>query len=440
MERLFMKKQLHTDFTWLFSGNVLYSACQWAIVLVLAKLGSPEQVGEYALGMAVSAPIILLANFQLRALLASDIRNQFTFRKYLTFRLVSLALALAVVAGAAVYTQGDSGRKGIILLVGFSQMLEYISETYYGLMQKRERVDRIAWSLLLKGPISLAVLCLAMYITRSVSWAVCGLSLGRLTILLAWDSRLGFAAKDDDEPTSRLDWDGAAMLSLLRLALPLGVISMLGSLTPNIPRYFIDAFQGKAELGIFSAIASLLSVGTLMISALGQASFLPVAKACVSADQATYRNAIWRAVAMGGVLGGVAVAASMLFGHSLLVHLFRREYGEYTDLLVRMMIAGTIMFIASGLGYVMTAARRLGPQIPLLLVSAVAAAATSAWAIPRHGLSGAADAFLISACVQLAGTGVILWQIDGQLRRRAPLVGFESSAPQLHKTAEAANI
>src|SRR5882672_7719316 len=93
-------KRLRTDFTWVLSGNLLYSACQWGIVVALAKLGNPEQVGEYALGLAVSAPIVLFANLQLRALLVSELRDRFTFGQYLTFRLVSLGAALLLVAGA----------------------------------------------------------------------------------------------------------------------------------------------------------------------------------------------------------------------------------------------------------------------------------------------------------------------------------------------------
>jgi O-antigen/teichoic acid export membrane protein len=274
-----------------------------------------------------------------------------------------------------------------------------------------------------------------MYITRSVAWAVCGLALGRLAILLVWDSHLGFTAKDDNGPAARIEWDGGEMLGLLRAAFPLGVISMLGSLTPNIPRYFIDVFDGSAGLGIFSAIASLLSAGTLVVSAFGQASFLPVVKACAEADRTRYRMLIWQAVAIGGGLGGVAVVASVFFGRTLLIHLFRQEYGGYADVLVRLMIAGMLMFMASGLGYVMTAARRLGPQIPLLLLAAVAAVATSAWSIPRHGLRGAADAVLVSAFVQLVGTGVILWQIDLQLRSSEPVAVFDGSGCRSEETA-----
>jgi len=422
MTALRTDKRLRTDFTWVLSGNVLYSACQWGIVVVLAKLGSAAQVGEYALGLAVSAPIVLFANLQLRALLASDVNNQFAFGQYLTFRMATLGAALIAVAGLAAFTQPSGHLAGVVMLVGLAQALEFVSDTYYGLMQRLERMDRSSVSLLLKGPLSLAALWAGMYLTRSVVWAVVGLLVGRLLIVLMWDSRLGYAKAQVHPIATGLEWNSEKMLTLLRMALPLGVISMLVALNTSIPRYFVEGRLGSAELGIFSALASLLSAGSLVVAAFGQSIFLPVARACAALDRAKFRSYVALAAVLGGALGGVAVLASVLFGRDLLTHLFRPEYGGRADILVRLMIAGTVMFIASGLGYVLTAARSLGPQIPLLAATALAAAGISAWSIPRHGLSGAADAVLVSAFVQLVGTGVLVLRVDRQLQRDAQVV------------------
>jgi O-antigen/teichoic acid export membrane protein len=415
-----LDKRWKADFTWVLSGNVLYSACQWGAVVFLAKLGSPEQVGEYALGLAVSAPVMLFANFQLRALLASDVGDQFAFGQYLAFRLVSLGAALVAVAGAAALTEPGGRVVGITVLLGLAQTLDFVSETYYGFMQRHDRMDRLSTSLLLKGPLSLAALGGAMYFTRDIVWAVVGLIAGRLLILLTWDSRLAFAAEDFGGSNRaaealRLQWDAVYMRDLFRLAFPLGVISMLVSLNASIPRLFVEAHRGSAELGIFSAIASLLSAGSLVVSAYGQSIFLPVAQACAQADRTRFRSFVVLAGALGGVLGGAGILLAGWFGPAILTHLFRKEYAAYSDVFVRLMIAGTTLFVGSGLGYVMTAARSLRPQIPLLIASAAAAAAVSAWSIPRYGLRGAADAVLAAALVQLVGAGVILLRIDRRL-------------------------
>jgi O-antigen/teichoic acid export membrane protein len=428
--RPLVRTRLRTDFLWMLAGNVLYSACQWGIIVALAKLGTTEQVGEYALGMAVSAPIVLFANFQLRALLASDVRDQFTLSQYLSFRFVSLLAAVVVVAVVAIFSESAGQRAGMIVLVGLAQALEFVSDTYYGYMQKRDRLDRLSRSLMMKGPLALAMLCAGMYITHSLFWAVLGLIAGRLVILLLWDSRLGFAGSPAGRRV-RLEWNGPVMLRLLRTAAPLGIISMLVSLNASVPRYFVEGHLGSAELGIFSAIMSLITTGSLVVSAFGQSIFLPVAQACAALDRGRFRSYVAGAMAMGAVLGGAGVLAAVLFGKSILTHVFRPEYGERADVLIPLAIAGTMNFIGSGLGFVVTAARSLRPQIPVLAAAASASAATAAFAVPRHGLFGAADASLAAAMVQLAGMSVILFRVDRQLRRNSSDVK-DRTAPPLH--------
>jgi len=436
------RTRLKADFLWMLSGNVLYAACQWGIIVALAKLGTPEQVGEYALGMAVSAPIVLFANFQLRALLASDVNSQFTLSQYLSFRFASLSGAMAVVAAVAIASQSLSFRAAMIVMVGLAQALEFVSDTYYGLMQKRERLDRISRSLMTKGPFSLGMLCLAMYLTHSVFWAVMGLMAGRLAILLLWDSRLNFAAGPGNvfqiERRFRFGWDPNAMARLLRAAAPLGIISMLVSLNSSIPRYFVEAHLGSAELGIFSAIVSLLTTGSLVVSAFGQSIFLPVARACATFNRWKFRSYVVYAVAMGGLLGAGAVIAASLFGQSILARIFRPEYGQRASVLVPLTIAGMMNFVASGLGFIVTAARSLRPQIPVLIATAAASAGTAAFAVPRYGLYGAADASLAAALIQLLGMAAILFKVDRQLEAPSPVAA--PLEPRVGPALQTANV
>ena len=409
-------RQLRIDFTHVLSGNVVYSACQWCIVLVLAKLGTAEQVGEYALGMAVSAPIVLFANLQVRTLLASDVKEEFPFGKYLAFRYVSLAIALLAVAGAAVWSAPDWRTGGIIVLVGFAQSLEYVSDTYYGLMQKQERMDRLSASLIMKGPLALAAMLVAMYLTHSVVWAMIGLALGRIVILLGWDSRLGYTRHSAWPVDARLAWNTREMRQLFLTALPLGFISMLNSLTANVPRYFIQADRGAAELGIFAAIASLLSAGNLAISAFGQAIMVPAARACARGARHQYRGFVIQAVALSALLGCGAALSAALFGRQILEHVFKPQYARHADIFAGLMAVGILMFVTSAVGYVITAARELTAQIPILAANGLAGSAVCMWAVPRYGLRGAVYSIFAAYLVQLIGFAVLLWRIDGRIQ------------------------
>src|SRR5262249_21688837 len=89
---------LRRTFSWALAGNVVYAGCQWALLIVLAKLGSPEMVGRFALALAVAGPVMLFAGLQLAAVQATDAAREYRFGHYLALRLTTTGLALAAIA------------------------------------------------------------------------------------------------------------------------------------------------------------------------------------------------------------------------------------------------------------------------------------------------------------------------------------------------------
>src|SRR5262245_13252375 len=71
------RPSLRTNFLWTLAGNVVYAGCQWGMLIVLAKLGTPAMVGEFSLGLAICAPIFMLSNLNLRGVQATDARGEY---------------------------------------------------------------------------------------------------------------------------------------------------------------------------------------------------------------------------------------------------------------------------------------------------------------------------------------------------------------------------
>jgi O-antigen/teichoic acid export membrane protein len=92
----------------------------------------------------------------------------------------------------------------------------------------------------------------------------------------------------------------------------------------------------------------------------------------------------------------------------ILSTLFRPEYAASADVLVWTMLAAAISYVASFLGYGLTAARQFKIQAPLLVIVTLATAMASVILVPRHGLVGAAWAVVCGAAVKLIGGAFIL--------------------------------
>ncbi len=420
---------LKHNFAWTFAGNVVYAGCQWGMLVVLAKLGTPDMVGQFGLGLAICAPVFMFTNLQLRAAQATDSKREYCFSDYLGLRLITTTLALLVITGIVVVARFRVQTGLVILAVGVAKGFESISDVFYGLCQQRERMDRIAKSMMIKGPLSLAALGLAVYETGSVLWGVVALALAWAAILASYDVRSGTfvlslagealpdTAYQGQVPSVSLKprWHRKALAKLAWLALPLGFVMMLISLKTNIPRYFIQHYLRERELGIFVALAYVMVGGSLVVNALGQSATPRLAKHYEEGQLWAFRTLLLKLAGIGAVLGGAGIVVAAVAGRPILAALYGAEYAAHAHVFLWLVAAGAIGYVASFLGYGMTAARYFRAQVPLFALVSGASAAACLWLVPADGTRGAAMALILAAIVQAGGSLAV---ISYALRRR----------------------
>ena len=404
---------LRSNFSWTFAGNVVYAGCQWGMLMILAKLGSPERVGQFALGLAVTAPVIMFSNLQLRAIQATDVRREYRLGHYLALRLATTALALLVIAGIACGYRLETAL--VILSVALSKALELTSDVVYGLLQAQERMGRIALSMMIKGPLSMVALGAAFYATGSIVWGTLALAGVWGLLLIAYDIPSCTGLLDPDEAFRPL-WDRSTLARLAWVALPLGIVMMLISLNANIPRYFVAHHLGEHELGIFAALAYLMVAGNTVVGALGQSASPRLARYYAEGDGRGFCRLLTRLVGLGAGIGALGLLAALVAGRQILASLYKPEYADHADLFAWLMVAATVSYVASLLGYGMTAARRFREQTPVFTASSAVTFAGCALLIPRFGLLGAAWSYVLALSVQLFGSALVLVTALGNMK------------------------
>lgn len=419
---------LRRNFSWTFIGNLIYSGCQWGMLVVLAKLGNPEMVGTFTLGLAVTAPVMMFSNLQLRDIQTTDAKNHYLFNDYLGLRLITTGLALPIILWITLATGYKGETAIVIILIGFAKGLESISDVFYGLLQKHEKMDRMAISVMMKGPLSLLMLSIGTYISGSIIWGVLGLVIAWACILLIWDipsyrwlinkfTSEGEIPDSLEGRTAKPRWQLGTIRKLIWLSLPLGLVMMLISLNANIPRYFLEHSLGKKELGVFAALAYLIVAGNMVVSALGSAARPRLAKYYAGGNVSAYQKLLFQLVAIACLLGLSGILVAWVAGGQILTIVYQPEYAKYTELLIWLMVTAGIGYVSSFLGEGMTAARYFRTQIPLFIVVTSTSAIASFWFIPKNGLKGAAIALMIAEIVRIIFTLGVIFHAVHRIQR-----------------------
>ena len=416
---------VRSNFVWSLVGNVLYAFCQWGVLLVLAKMCSQETVGTYILGVTVTSPIFLFAGLQLRRLQATDANEEFQFGHYLGLQLAACVVAMLACWGAGWFSGYHDASLAVILLVGFSKAIETLSNTFYGLFQQRERLDRISKSMVLQSVLSAAGLCGGIVLTGDIVWACAWSAIARLAAVLLYDvpSLMWLAGDKLVVPPSggtfrltaglqncRPLWERGPLWRLAMLGVPLGVTGMLVSLNTFFPRYFVEQFGGKATLGIFGVLCAPLYVMHTLTKSLESSASAQLSRLHASGDVSGFRRLLGRLMATHTAIALAGVAVAWLFGRPLLTLLFNADYAEHVDVFVAIMWA---TLVATSAGVMMTAliaARFIQIQLPLIAATSLAALAACWWLVPTFGMHGAAWSLAISKLPYLA---VGLWMILG---------------------------
>ena len=408
------RSSLCADFSWTFVGNAVYAAGQFAMLTLLTKLLRPEFVGQYALGLALIYPLMMLTNMQLRSVMNSAGVQRADFGNFLSLRLLMTTVALAI---AFVITQVlRYGREltEVVLMVGCAYGLETISDVFYARLQLHDRMAEIAKSMMIRALLSVLGMGVAVYLSGSLLWGILAVVIARCIVLLGYDiSQRTQNLERESGPFSNNKvlaprFDPKEQLGLLRHGLPLGIVVLLTTLSSSLPNFFIKHGLTERDLGIFSVISLTISVGNMAVVSLGQAAFTRLARSYFHRNAAEFDALLGKLLLAGAAIGGVGMIVSQFAGREILTMIFRPEYAERADLLPWIMAAGAILFMAQFVGFGLTAAGYYYAQVLPNVLATVSLVATCNWLIARHGLFGVILSMLIAALVQLITSAIVL--------------------------------
>ncbi len=400
-----MAKRLRYNIGWALFGNTVFAAAQWAIIVLIARIGSPEMVGSYALALAITAPVFMLANLNLRAYQATDIQDAFQFGQYLAVRLVTSAIAMCVVAGLCLLGIVQAAHVTVVLAVSSAKAFETLSDAIYGLFQRHEEMDLIARSLVLRGFLGFVGMAGGLAIGGSLAAGAIGMAVAWLLVMATVDapSSRRFVAR----PEFRL---GGGTIDLIRRAAPLGLVMLMLAISQNIPAYMIEYALGTEQLGFYASVAYFLIAGRVVSNAVSQSSSPRLARFLVHGDVSGFRRLLHLNLLLGFGLGVAGVVISTLIGEQLLGLVYGQAYVGYGLLLICTMAAAGLGFPAVFLGAALTAARRFRAMVAVNVLSLAATGLLCWWAIPRFGLLGAPLAIGIAFLLKVTVNMVVVEQ------------------------------
>lgn len=388
--------KLRKKLSWSILGNITFAFSQWLIVTLIARIGTAEDLGMYSLALAITAPIFMFFNFQLRTVLATDSDDEYTFPQYFGGRIIHLSFSYIIIGIVALIYSNDTKLQIIILIMGLAKVFESLSDICMGMFQKKSRIDLIGKSQFFRGIFTAPVVGLLYFFTHNIILSICGLLIVMVYRFIFYDLK-NLKKYIDIVPTF-----GKSAFTIMKFAFPLGLTTLIGSLNTNIPRYFLDYFSSVEYVGIFSAIYYILTAGNLVITPITLLAAPRIANAYNSKSNKKFLLINVQLIIVSIAAFIIIIIPILLFGEYILAILYGAEYAEYKDSFIIISFAFIFNFIIAFLNLSVIAARKIKIQPIINLLTTTITIVLGFYLIKNYNVYGAAWTVLISRFFQFS--------------------------------------
>lgn len=379
---------LRSNVVWTAIGNAAYLGSQYAILIVIAKLGSATLVGEFALSLAIAAPIFVLSQMQLRQVLVTDARRDAPFGAFFWTRAMASVVAFALCVSLVWAMHYDLRFLAMSALLAGAKVAESQGDIAQGAMQRNERMDLVALSLTLRGLVGLSAVALTMGTGGSLLMACGTLAASWWLVLVVVDLPLVKSRAIEESLT--WNWDGPWARHLMRMSMPLTLAAGVGALCGTLPRYFLERYEGADAVALFSAAMAPIALMGLFTGALSQATLPRAAVYLQSGQSRAFRSIALKLAGLNVLIGAAIVGGMVLFGELFITIFFTPEFLGAVPIMI-ILGAGVALsgFAAYGMT-VLAAGRHFTMQLVIAVAALLVQVAGCIVLIPRLGLDGAA--------------------------------------------------
>ncbi|MCP1160720.1 oligosaccharide flippase family protein [Bacillus infantis] len=401
-----MKKLLFKNFSWSIFGSSIYALSQWLLIIIIMRFGSPYDAGVYSLGLAICAPLVMLANLNFRALQSTNLSMKMGFNSFKRIRVFGL---LFIIGFLFVYLVVSGYNNEIFLslfLMALCKIIESCSDLYYGLFQYNERLDIVSKSTIFRG------------LFGTISFGIAYIITGKLTValfilLLVWTLNLIFY----DYKKSKQFLEGSFskkvsrdnVISLIKMGIPIGLVAFLGSLSVNIPRIVFEKYLTLEDLGYFTSIFYLILVIGKFMTSLSSAVLPKLARLYEEQEMKLFLKIFKVILLILLIISSFLILLSYYFGDDILTILYGNEYKNYKFLLLLVMIYGSFNYFAFSLEIGLNAMRGYKFRLYIEILATMLVLFLSVNFIPNYGVNGGVYALIFSALLKATLLSVLFF-------------------------------
>lgn len=328
---------------------------------------SMEDVGTFIYAGAFTTPLMLALEMQLRNLYITDDESHLSFKDYNSFRIVTSSIGFICLLLASLFLKPEYFI--VIAIVAAIKTFESQLDLIYGIYQKKNYLNFVAYSRIIRGIVAIVVVLCATLIFQNIVFSLLAYLFSWVVLYFFYERRQ--IVKRGFIESVQLKFkkiDIKKYRHFVIVCLPVFCSIFIDKYYLNYPRISVEHVLGVEALAVFGSLLYFKTLGGQFITSLAQAAMPRLAEYVKKQQKTLFLNLVMRMVFLGIVIGGALAIGAYFWGPFFLRLLYTEEYAKYGDVLVIVLLGTMITFGYSFITSSFTALRKQWIRLPISIL------------------------------------------------------------------------
>lgn len=383
-------KNLKKNFIWNTIGSLAVSIISLFYTLILTRYSTLNQTGLYTIAFALACNTVTLASFGGRTYQVTDTKSEistfsYIFSRYLTvFSTVLILLVYLLSRDYSVY------KSTVVILICVFKYLEEISDVYYGVLQKNDKLYRVGQFQLLKSIINIIIFFIVINKTNNLLIAFSILVVINLLYFLILERK---SAKRCEKWSWKVD--KAELKKYFNANFFICVLTFLTTYIINSPKYAIDKFLSSDLQAIFGIIIMPATVMLLVGNFILNPIIVMIADKYNNGKIKEIVSLMMKVFGLIIMIGLVGLVVCYYAGIPFLNFIYNINLNEY-KLSLMIVIFGSIFYaITAGISSILVAMRKIKSQVVANLIVIIFSLLICNFLVKKYFILGASITYTV---------------------------------------------
>lgn len=402
------EENLRKNVIWNTIGVFTLSLTSFFYSLILVRLCDLSVTGIWSYAFAIACTCVTIASFGGRTYQVTDAKSDLPTYTYISSRYITVTFTLLIVIAFIIFKGLTFSRSIVIFLLCVFKFCEELSDVYYGILQKNNKLYVVGKSMFYKSIINMILFFIGVEISRNLLLPVCLILINNFLFIYLYDRRLALKCEKVKKIIKKEKY-----IKYFKDNLVICIFLFLATFLVNCPKYVMqmqlsDELQGIYNILVLPATAVSL-IGSFIINPL----LVNISNDYASGNIKNIKSKSNKIILTLLIFGIIACIGGYFLGRPVLKLIYQYDIKNYIFEFLLIIIGCTFYTISTVLSMILISTRKLISQLVFNLVLSVFSYILCLFLIKNYSVSGGIYAYLITMTLRFIVYTIMINTIRG---------------------------